>query len=448
MTASHLREARIYIDHWLTPVPMAKTKCPITRSDHPLGFVEGDILHLKQHGWGTERNPWSRFEALFLAAPYIAIATGPASQNLAVLDFDEAGSFDRWRAKNTSVLDQVRIVQTRRGFHVWYRSPEGQHRGGDLYLPGEATKVGEIKSNGFPLLPSLYPSEEPEVREGLRLQSSCEVSKDGSQPAPSYRWLTESFLENLPGILTLKDLGVSKTRHVKVVEPHPEAPFAHVCAPTHALTSTKASKSLKELKEEISNGGPSLLLHPGPLSLEVKSRILGLVRRCAPRSPGTRHLGLQKLARSVRSIQDLSDLTSDDDAFDFVMNSWVKVLQDLPHVKAKDKPTNSSEFRRLYQSCALSSSDSFDANLVDLDLGNLSNREKTRRICDRLSALNGGEDFVLSGECLARHLGVIPRGARKMLARMEKAEELQRTGTGRRSTWTANRYRLGPRFPG
>ncbi len=80
----------------------------------------------------------------------LAVVTGAVSGNLAVRDFDDMLTYERWAGEYRSLSDELPTVATQRGRHVYFRTTELGYR----QLPG-----GEYRGEGhFTLLP---PSKHP-----------------------------------------------------------------------------------------------------------------------------------------------------------------------------------------------------------------------------------------------------------------------------------------------
>lgn len=137
-------------------------------------------------GWmtyQTERIPWEVLESEFGKGPGgMAVIAGEVSQNLAVLDFDDAKAYHRWIGSKMGSIPSLPVATTGRGFHVFIRLESPQS--GKFRIKGESESCGDLLGNKklAILPPTIHPSGSPR------------------------EWLTE--LSELPPMLTLESLGI------------------------------------------------------------------------------------------------------------------------------------------------------------------------------------------------------------------------------------------------
>jgi bifunctional DNA primase/polymerase-like protein len=79
----------------------------------------------------------------------IGIICGPVSGNLVIRDFDEPGSYEKWKADYPELSRTLPTVATGRGYHVYFRADIDK-----IKLQGD----GELRGGGYCLAP---PSTHP-----------------------------------------------------------------------------------------------------------------------------------------------------------------------------------------------------------------------------------------------------------------------------------------------
>jgi len=99
------------------------------------------------------------FQSQFSPTDGVAAICGQTSGNLAVLDFDHADAYQRWRAQNEELASRLPIATTSRGFHVFLRTPAPERKR-MLSVPGFAGHAGELIGEGgyIVLPPTRHPS--------------------------------------------------------------------------------------------------------------------------------------------------------------------------------------------------------------------------------------------------------------------------------------------------
>jgi hypothetical protein len=84
----------------------------------------------------------------------LAVICGPVSGGLVVMDFDDREAYKRWAAGHPELARTVPTVESRRGYHLYFRCQLG--RSFHVKIDGQA--VGELKGSGYIVLP---PSKHP-----------------------------------------------------------------------------------------------------------------------------------------------------------------------------------------------------------------------------------------------------------------------------------------------
>lgn len=113
-------------------------------------------------GWmtyQTEKIPWETLsEALDKNPGGLAVIAGEVSQNLAILDFDDAEAYHRWNGSKMDSVPPLPIASTGRGFHVFIRLESPQN--GKLRIKGETEPCGDLLGTRklAVIPPTLHPS--------------------------------------------------------------------------------------------------------------------------------------------------------------------------------------------------------------------------------------------------------------------------------------------------
>jgi Bifunctional DNA primase/polymerase, N-terminal len=80
----------------------------------------------------------------------LAVILGSASGGLACRDFDDAGAYDRWTAEHPDLAATLPTVATARGFHIYFRGPDGFRNLGDGEYRGDAGHYCLLPPSGHP----------------------------------------------------------------------------------------------------------------------------------------------------------------------------------------------------------------------------------------------------------------------------------------------------------
>jgi hypothetical protein len=160
-----LRYARDYIAKGLSIIPIGRgTKEP---AYHLLPLVYDETSGKDRHSWGMYQERYPEPEELvawFVGAENgIAIVCGKVSGGLVVLDIESVELYERWRELaeallDPSLLDQLPIVATGKGRHVYFRMPEPV---GNLRLAMDGkTLLAETRGQGGCAVvpPTVHPS--------------------------------------------------------------------------------------------------------------------------------------------------------------------------------------------------------------------------------------------------------------------------------------------------
>ena len=126
----HLESAKKYRDAGFSPIPISEPKNGTllkTPYASVLPLVDG------KPSWSPFQDRKAtdeEMERMWSNGAIVAVTCGKASGNLEVIDFDEPGYFDAWKALvDDDLLGLLTVMQTPSGgFHVWYRTedvPEG-----------------------------------------------------------------------------------------------------------------------------------------------------------------------------------------------------------------------------------------------------------------------------------------------------------------------------------
>lgn len=141
-------------------------------------------------GYQTEKIPWEVLsEALDKEPGGLAVIAGEVSQNLAILDFDDAEAYHRWNGAKSPPMPSLPVASTGRGFHVFIRLESPLN--GKLRIIGETEPCGDLLGTKklAVLPPTLHPS-------GFER-----------------KWVQE--LNALPPVVSLKSLGLEVVRSIE-----------------------------------------------------------------------------------------------------------------------------------------------------------------------------------------------------------------------------------------
>lgn len=194
-------------------------------------------------GYQSERIPWRTLESALNQNPDgYAVITGEVSQNLAVLDFDDAEAYHRWNRSGIAVEHGLPTSSSGRGFHVFIRLKSPQN--GKLRLQGETDSCGDLL--GSRKLAILPPTR---------------------HPSGSVRTWERPFLA-LPPFLTLEELGL------ELVTPEAKSPSGDT-SPSGPYLEGSRNQTLVSQAGKLRNFGMDFD--------EILSALLALnSRRCSP----------------------------------------------------------------------------------------------------------------------------------------------------------------------
>jgi hypothetical protein len=222
----------------------------------------------------------------------LAVVCGPVSGNLVCRDFDTKDGYRRWAEKYPKTAKRVPTVKTPRGFHVYFRGPEGFDQFDEDHRYGKGEYRGT--SRQYTVLP---PSKHP----------------DGGR----YRW---------------------------AIKPRDEIP--RVAKPWRSGLRSKQSVTSKEAdlaQIELSRRGDGrCVLSVQTLPSNVQAEIEATVASTVPSYRGHRHWQLWELIRGLKSIPQLAD--QDATALRGIVQDWHRRVQEANMTRSKFNVTW-AEFR-------------------------------------------------------------------------------------------------------
>jgi hypothetical protein len=323
----------------------------------------------------------------------LAVILGPVSGGLVCRDFDFEDSYDRWAVTHRDLAAALPTVESKRGYHVYFRGPEA-------YLELED---GEYRgdSGHYSVLP---PSRHP----------------DG----PTYRWRVPLPRGPLPEI-------------------DPEAVGllpARLLRPCHT-----------ESAENTENPGGQAAPHqpPAPSALSVWHQpdpVERAILETLPAGPGRRHWALFELARRLKAIPHLAGADAAElkplvrrwhqQALRFIRTkpfeeSWLDFADTWDRVRF---PAGVGPLETLW---AQALAGPLPESALDYD------QDGVRRLvalCEQLQRHAGRGTFFLACRTAGQLAGVNHKTAWRWLRLLEIDKVLRRVSTGSKATHRANEY--------
>jgi hypothetical protein len=346
--------------------------------------------------------PWER-------ATGLAVLGGTVSDRLVIRDFDLEASYTRWAEAFPDLAQVLPTARTGKGFHLYFRGPEGYRNLGDGEYRGDPAQYTLIP-------PSLHPSGKP------------------------YQWLLEPQAE-IPWVDNPSSaglLGLVGCQGGPLSEPLTQSP--HI---TNLLLADMSANS-----EEDGEVGHDLLMSLGvtrgwtpPPEVEV------MARSHRPRRLYERN---RRILAYVRALKRL-DVPWEPNSLRIAFRHWW--AHALPVVGNKSERHSYLQFLDAWGRCPHQSTgldmertlgEAMGEPLHPKAQGYPARGQLLARVCARLQRHCGPDPFYLSGAEAGRLLGVTERAARRLLGRLVGDGILRRVSQGSNLTGLASTYRYLP----
>jgi hypothetical protein len=313
----------------------------------------------------------------------LAVITGSVSGGLAVRDFDQAESYDRWAAADPDNASRLPTVRTARGFHVYGRLDEENYA--DL---GD----GELRADSghYVLLP---PSAHPD---GMVYAWTIALPPPGT-PLPA-----------LPLSLTH-----ARTQSLHPLHTTPTHP-AHPAIPLHGLHRLQCDSEINSVIAELQPTGPG-----------QRNRLLfDLARELKGKCPNATSEELRAIVRHwhQQALPVIRTKSFDESWTDFVI-AWQRVQR--PAGQSFAAAAKAAEV------CTVPAAAKYDGHLHRLVC-----------LCWQLAQQWGNSPFPLGCEIAAEYLGVSGVHASRLLNTLRFEGVLTRVTKGCKRTKKASEWRF------
>jgi hypothetical protein len=349
--------------------------------------------------------PWER-------ATGLAVLGGKVSDGLVIRDFDLEASYIRWAGGFPDLAQVLPTARTAKGFHLYFRGPEGFKALGDGEYRGDPGHYTLIP-------PSLHPSGKP-------YQWLLE-------PKGEIPWVDDPSSSGLLGVVGRQGPPLSEV--LTDSPPHPSCLLANMSAN----------------REVVGQVGPDLL------------RALGVTRGWCPppevgvlahaHRPRRLYERNRRILAYVRALKRL-EVPWEPNSLRIAFRHWW--AHALPVVGNKSERHSYLQFLGAWGRCPAQTTGLDAERTLGEALGEpLHPRARgypprgqlLARVCARLQRHCGQDPFYLSGAEAGRLLGVTERAARRLLGRLVGDGILRRVSQGSNLTGLAStyRYRTPPR---